>query len=448
MPVLRGTVVPFISNLSKRVPLVYALLLILLIPLTLVVNTLWNLRGFERDMHFAIREQGLLIANVVNSLTGFTPIGSDEYQQVLIQLQNDVPEIISISVLLPENNSFSPLIQTNPAFSTQDPTNFLNSLAWSEKRPFFTEVNDRNLQENMWVLVTPITTNDGQQVLLNVKISSSKVDAVITRSSRDGLIILTISVLFIVLLLINHLRFFEQSRMVDKLKEIDQMKDDFISVASHELRTPITALKGYLYLLEKDLTPIMTPQRKKKITNMIENTDRLGLLIEDILNISRIEQNRMDFTAEPLSATEQIQNVLSELAPSAEQKNLSLALTPSEGNITLFANKDRLRQILVNLIGNAIKYTPSGSVTVSVNNENGKAHILVKDTGIGIAPEEKAKLFAKFGRIQNENTKNINGTGLGLWISKSMAEKMGGDIFVDSVMGEGTVFTLVLPTSG
>lgn len=397
-------------------------------------------------MHFAIREQALLVSNVVNSLTSFTPIMSGEFEKVLVQLQNDIPEIISMTILEPDNGAFVARIQTNPAFSQQDPTNFLNSLSWTEKRPFFTEVNDRNLDENMWVLVTPITTDNQEQYLLNVKFSSQKVDDIISRSTRDGLIILSVSVVFILLLLINHLRFFEQSRLVEKLQEIDQMKDDFISVASHELRTPITALRGYLYSLEKDLSQVMTPERQKKITNMIENTDRLGVLIEDILSISRIEQDRMDFTLSPQSTIEHINGAISELSAAAQEKGLELSFVPPSQDVTIQANPDRLRQVLVNLIGNAIKYTPSGSVTVSVVTENKKAHLMIKDTGIGIAPEEKAQLFQKFHRIQNDKTKDIAGTGLGLWISKSMVEKMNGELFVDSVIGEGTVFTIVLNT--
>lgn len=439
----------FFSNLFTKGPVVYSLLLILLVPLALIANTLWNLRTFERDMDFAIREQAIILQKTINSLfSANNDTQNQEFTQTLVNLQDQVPQLVSISILeLAANNDFQPVMQTNQAFSAGDAENFLNSLAWSKNQAFFIESTDPNLPNNLWILVAPLTDATGEKVaLLNLKINSERVDSVIGRTSRDALIILGASVVIIVLLLLNHLRMFEKSLEVNKLKEIDQMKDNFISVASHELRTPLVAIHGYIDLLEKDLRAQMTPNRQKKINILRASADRLGKLVEDILNVSRIEQNRLDFSVQSTDVLPIVNEVVTDLVPNAEQKGLRLTIAAPGALPPIMVNIERLEEVLTNLIGNAIKYTAKGEVNVAlVVGENQTMSMMVKDTGFGIAPEDQEKLFQKFSRIKTEQTQDIAGTGLGLWITKEMVEKMGGKIFVDSVVGQGSVFTVMFP---
>jgi signal transduction histidine kinase len=249
----------------------------------------------------------------------------------------------------------------------------------------------------------------------------------------------------VVLLLINHLKFFQQSLFVEKLKQLDQMKDDFISVASHELRTPLTAIKSYAAMMAKDFQGKIPEKIKKRMDIINFSIQRLEQLINDLLNVSRLEQGKLDFQLSPVNTDEIITEIINQLRVTAEQKQLQLNYNARPDLQSAQSHPDRLREVLLNLIGNAIKYTKQGQVQITQKQENNKLYILIQDTGIGISPEDREKLFQKFSRIRNEQTQDISGTGLGLWITKTIVEKMQGKIYLDSVIGQGTVVTVILP---
>lgn len=173
----------------------------------------------------------------------------------------------------------------------------------------------------------------------------------------------------------------------------------------------------------------------------------MGNLIEDILEVSRIEQGRLDFTPAKIQPQEIIKNVVEELKMKAEAKGLKLIFTPEDEPFFINVNPNRLRQILFNLTDNAIKYTIEGWIEIQTNLDltKRKYYITISDTGIGIFAEYQKRLFEKFYRIKTKETAEIPGTGLGLWISKELTQKMGGQIFVESLEGKGTKFTLIFP---
>lgn len=436
-----------IENLKSKLPLTYSILLIILVPSTLVINTWWNLRSFERDMNFAIREQALSMQNTFTAMLPDQPMDQVNLNPLLARLQINLPNLISATILqATPDGEYQTLAVTNAQTAQQDAQLFFNQLVWTQETTYFTQTFDVQTNQNVWMAVSPLYDQSQNKIgLINFKISSQPVDEVIARTTRDSLIILTISVIVIILLLINHLKFFQQSLFVEKLKQLDQMKDDFISVASHELRTPLTIIKSYFSLIEE--TKINFPQEIAENLSVIKIAiSRLENLVSDLLNVSRIEQNRIDFTLVRINSTEIIQELVTQHKITAEQKGLQLKFEPSNVPQVL-AQADRLREVLNNLIGNAVKYTLQGHIEIKQHLQDNKIHIIIQDTGVGISPEDKQKLFQKFSRIYNEQTREVPGTGLGLWITKAIVEKMHGKIYVDSIMGQGTVFTVILPTA-
>jgi signal transduction histidine kinase len=238
---------------------------------------------------------------------------------------------------------------------------------------------------------------------------------------------------------------FEYSILYNKVKEVDKMKDEFISMASHELRTPITIIKGYTAMVLENATGL-SEQGKGDLKIISNSADRLSNLIEDMLNVSRIEQGRLKIELKPIDIMPIIEETVKEFKIQADQKNLKLnyLLEPNSKSIVEI-DKDRLKQVLVNLIGNSIKYTPSGSVEIKIFNREKNLIILIKDTGIGMSAKEREHLFEKFYRVKNKKTEEISGTGLGLWITKQIVELMNGAIFVDSMENIGTQITIELP---
>jgi PAS domain S-box-containing protein len=233
---------------------------------------------------------------------------------------------------------------------------------------------------------------------------------------------------------------------ITREKELDKMKTEFISVVSHELRTPLTSIKGYTDVLASGQAGDINEIQKEFLDILQSSANRLGNLINDILDISRIEAGRMEVKKGPVDYKRIVGDALRLMKPVGDEKNISLDSTvPSEWPVVR-GDSDKITQILSNLLSNAIKYTPAGgSVNILVEPSEGSITTSVCDTGIGITVEDQKKLFQKFFRADNSLTREAGGTGLGLVIVKSIVEALGGRIWVESKEGEGSKFIFTLP---
>ncbi len=230
---------------------------------------------------------------------------------------------------------------------------------------------------------------------------------------------------------------------------VDRAQVEFVSTVSHELRTPLTSIKGFADTLLRSGNKLTEENKKKYITIVQEQADRLIRLVEDLLAVSRLESQNFQLTIRTLDLKKYIEKVLDSLK--SKSKDHKIVLTIENDIPYIWADADRLEQVLTNLIDNAIKYSPGGStITVSVSsisnekNIKDRLKIEVTDQGIGISENDLDKIFSKFGRLDNPLTRQTQGTGLGLFITKSLVLSLKGDISVKSKPGE-TIFTVTLP---
>lgn len=235
-----------------------------------------------------------------------------------------------------------------------------------------------------------------------------------------------------------------------RLKELDNLKDDFVSVASHELRTPMTSIRSYAWMALYKSDVVVSAKLKKYLERIFISTERLINLVNDLLNISRIESGRIEIKPEPIKLIPFCKEVVEEIRPKAEERNLQVFVM--ENQIPeVFADYEKLRQIMLNLIGNSLKFTPAGGkITISFFADGNRVETSIEDTGIGIGKEDLSRLFAKFGRLDNSYTATVSsgGTGLGLFICKSLVELMQGRIWaVSEGEGRGSTFTFSLPVA-
>jgi len=233
----------------------------------------------------------------------------------------------------------------------------------------------------------------------------------------------------------------------ERLKELDRMKSDFVSHVSHELRTPLTAIKGAVDLILREVAGPLTEKQIHYLTRVRSNTQHLAGLINDLLDLSKIESGRIEVKSSRVSLGGLVHEAVEALRPVAAEKVIALEATLREPSILVWADRDKINQVLTNLIGNAIKFTPvQGRVTVSASRNGGESvQVSVSDTGPGVPPGEKEKIFAKFYQIAKVNGENSKGTGLGLAISKALVELHGGKIWVESEPGRGSTFSFTLP---
>lgn len=273
----------------------------------------------------------------------------------------------------------------------------------------------------------------------------SQADIAIQSSITNSRILLFTVIILILFLFFRHSRIIDYVDLYKKLKEVDQLKDDFISMASHELRTPLTIMRGYAEFANS--APELTPQTKDYISKIDAGAKELDSLVADILDVSRIEQGRMSFKMEKINPLDIIDKVVTSFALSAKEKGLGISFDKNkvEDNQYINIDIDRLKQILVNLVGNAVKYTVKGEIIVRQYKEKERLYIRVSDTGIGMTEEEKVRLFEKFYRIRIQETEKIRGTGLGLWITAKIIKEMGGIISVESIKGVGSHFIVSFP---
>ncbi|MBI2596478.1 hypothetical protein HYW46_07155 [Candidatus Daviesbacteria bacterium] len=236
----------------------------------------------------------------------------------------------------------------------------------------------------------------------------------------------------------------------DKLQELDKLKDDFVSVASHELRTPMTAIRSYAWMaLHKSDIPL-SDRLKKYLDRTITSTERLIKLVNDMLNISRIESGRVEILPEVFNIQTFVSDIFMEVGVRAKEKNLLLKIIYSTIP-KVFADRDKVHQVLLNLIGNSIKFTPdAGIITVSFFSDGNSIETSIEDTGIGLDSGDLPSLFKKFSRLDNSYISSAasGGTGLGLYICKNLIELMGGKIWAKSDgIGKGAIFTFSLPVA-
>ena len=232
------------------------------------------------------------------------------------------------------------------------------------------------------------------------------------------------------------------------LKDLDKAKDEFISMASHQLRTPLTTIKGYLSMMLEGDAGKITPTQKQFVGYAFEGADRMVNLIADLLNVSRLSAGRFMIEAKPSDLGKIVEDEVRQLQSHASAKNLELTYHPPKHALPMIPLDDnKTRQVIMNFIDNAIYYTKAGSISVAVTKVDTAIRVTVQDTGIGVPLDARRKLFSKFYRADNAQTVRPDGTGLGLYLAKRVIEDQGGTIIFESVEGKGSTFGFELPLS-
>jgi len=233
---------------------------------------------------------------------------------------------------------------------------------------------------------------------------------------------------------------------ITERKKIEQMKDDFVSMVSHELRTPLTAIKEGISMVFDGVGGEISTEQKEYLACAKRNVDRLALLINDVLDFQKMQSGKLMLSLSEVSMATVVNEVAQMMAPAVKSKGLDLCVTVSENIPVLKIDKDKIIQVLTNLVSNAVKFTDRGTVVVeaSCTSENA-VRVSVSDTGIGIRQEDVCRLFHSFSQVAPAQYRKSGSTGLGLAISKRIIQKHGGKIGVDSVWGKGSTFYFLLP---
>ncbi|WP_129672450.1 ATP-binding protein [Candidatus Chloroploca sp. Khr17] len=242
-------------------------------------------------------------------------------------------------------------------------------------------------------------------------------------------------------------------RDITREREVERMKNDFVSTVSHELRTPLTSIQGSLQLVlgkpgntRSASASELSPRNLELLTISLANTERLIRLINDILDLAKIEQGRIQLRREPIRPEELCQSAVRDMHALAATKQIRLEVVATPGLPAVMADRDRSIQVLINLLSNAIKFSPAGGrVLLRVQRYENVVCFAVQDWGRGIPPEHHERVFQRFQQLDSSSTREFSGTGLGLAISKTLVEEQGGSIWLESAAGQGATFHFTVP---
>lgn len=426
--------------------ILYSALLIFSIPTILFFTIFYSLSQFEKNFNHLIQTKGTLLENVFFATLKSEGNEITELQEKIDQTLNYNKDIEELKILKVGNSEEGNKIIASSnkdevgSFSN-DIKDFLSIGISDGVAGIVTEKNNR-----YWEVAKRFQINPGQDFIIKTKISLRETDEAFQRSVKRAYWSIVLASLVLILLVTNYVRLNQYVLMYNKIKEVDEMKDNFVSMTSHELKTPLTAINGYLDLLKSSESKL-NKDEIHYLSNIQKSTSHLRALVEDILEVSRIEQGRISYNFSKVSATKILAEIVDSLSNKAQEKKLELSYRNEiqKGEDLILVDPDRLNQIMINLVGNSIKYTEKGKVEVIIRKDGDKVVIAIEDTGIGMSAEEQRGLFGKFNRIKNEKTSKIEGTGLGLWITKQLIEQMKGEVQVESVKGKGSRFSVIFP---
>ncbi len=266
-----------------------------------------------------------------------------------------------------------------------------------------------------------------------------------------NLSLFVLSIIFGIFLINSVRKEIEQREQLEeaykKLQRLDKTKTEFMSIISHQLRTPLSIIKGHLSMIKEGVYDKEKEREKKIINNVYDANERLITLVNDVLNISRIQSGRVDINKEKADLKKVVKNVVGKLRPSAEDKGIKLTVHRTEDKLDeIKIDVSKIENVLLNLIDNAIKYTTEGSIEIYLKRDNGFARIEIKDTGDGMSQEELDKLFESFSRGSAGKAHWVQGSGLGLHIARRFTEMHNGEVWAESEgKGKGSTFYIKLP---
>jgi signal transduction histidine kinase len=276
-----------------------------------------------------------------------------------------------------------------------------------------------------------------------VETSLEHLDQLLAERVRTAYYWLVAILMTILFLLVRHVRLIDYSYLYREAKKANETKDLFTNMIAHELRAPLTAIRGYGSMIrERAGVDAATQHNAQEIESA---AGRLVTIVSDLLDIARIQSGKMEITREQVHLSGLIRSVTEALHPGAVEKHIQLKVEDMDGSVMVRSDEKRLFQVFTNVLSNAIKYTKEGTITIALSASSDRVEIRVKDTGMGISASDQQKMFAPFFRVEGKDTASITGTGLGLWVTKQLVELMEGSVGVESIKGIGTHVVITLP---
>jgi signal transduction histidine kinase len=382
----------------------------------------------------------LLHQSVATMLEGVKSTDKSTVQIYIDNVSNESIDVKNVSVLLKSSEGYFVTHSSNPDLLG---TKILKIEPY-EKLPITENesliVNSLTDSGRVWESYRMVLV-EGNEYYVYTQQDFSTLDQVLYSRVQQSYLGLTLIFIFLISLAywLNRQTFWkgEHEKRIAELKE----RDIFSNMIAHEFRTPLTVIKGYASFLKE--SDAVQGENRRFVANISQSTERLIYLVNDFLEVARLQSGKITIKKESINVSEIIEKVVSDLTPIARDKDLKLVTRVSDA-INFVTDEARLQQILINLVTNSIKYTKTGSVAISVEKKTDELFIIIEDTGVGISGQDQKKLFQPFSRVGRADESTVIGTGLGMWITNQLVDLLGGEVNLESIEGIGTRVTLSL----
>jgi signal transduction histidine kinase len=416
-----------------------ALMLVIILPLAFLYSGNAFLEAGRANQDKLQRDRIGLLHDSFASLLEATDFDVNLAQNQIIKITNQNPDLTKFKIVEQVGRDFVVIASADTTeigvFETEIDIYQVAAVRFDESIiiPFSTDT------ERLWQSVRSIADNRTNYFILTEN-SFISVDNYLSKREQEAYYILVLVYLLVLLIAYWHIRTTDYKHLYKEAQRAIKTKDLFTNMIAHELRAPLTAIRGYASMLED--TNQITGEQKDYPRRIHLSAERLIEVVNDLLDVARIQSGKLKISKSQILLSEVVEAVIAELNSSATEKGLELK-SEVDASLSLEVDPKRLQQILTNIISNSIKYTKTGSITIVSTQKRFKTEIRIQDTGMGINAEDQQHLFAPFYRVENEDVSKITGTGLGMWITRQFVELMGGKISVESIKGVGTHVVLV-----
>jgi len=430
-----------VTYIKEHPQVLFILVLLLVMPLLFLYSGQQFLDVGRENQDRLQKDRIGLMQDVFGSMLNVSNFDVQELQPEIERIATLNPDITDFKIVRLEGEDF--MIKAALATSTIGVAEeyielYRNAVVRLDESLIFEAFSPEG---RVWLTYRAMQDPEGQYYFIYTQVSLQAIDALFTSREHGALYSLGFVYIFFLLLAFWHVRMTDYRFLYTKAQKANAMKDLFTNMIAHELRAPLTAIRGYASMLDEKT---QNPEEKKYAGRIKDSSERLLAIVNDLLDVARIQSGKLSVENQETDISKVIIAVTDELRISADEKDITLTYVNDGSEHMVTADPKRLHQALTNLVSNAIKYTKQGTIEFSVEEKRSKVELRVKDTGMGISSDDQKKLFAPFFRVQSDDVSKITGTGLGMWITKQLIELMGGRINVESIRGVGTHVVVTL----
>ncbi len=432
-----------VNGVKNRPQILIALVLIVFLPLLFLYTGQQFLKVSRENQDTVLKQRIGMLHDVFTSIMHASGYSEEIIQEEIERISEINPDILSFNVVKILDDKFQVIASNdtnligsyieNPLLYRDSSVKFDNSVIYLLKRN----------SNRIWQAYRAVKDEYGGVVyVLSTETTLESIDSIFKK--RERLAFYSLGIVYAVVLIIAFwlLKLTDYRYLYRKASKVIESKDLFTNMLTHELRTPLTAMAGYASMIEESPNE---SNSKKYAVIIKESTQRLLGIVNDLLDVARMQSGKLKMQLETFPLIDVLERVKAELVPLTEQKSCSVSISQFPSDLSVLADRKRLHQAIINLVTNSIKYSDKGTITISVEQKTSTVEVRIKDSGMGISAEDQKKLFAPFFRVQG-SSEMVTGTGLGMYITRELIERMGGSIGVESIKNIGTqiVLTLVL----